>query len=100
MNKRRGPVANITKEDFVAAGLDIPQGLALLYEMLSCIDSKVKLAADKLGSCPDDCRKCFDNRYLKRIHAIAGVGSVIILGAGYLLGARLLSWLDLLELAK
>lgn len=99
MEDRRAPLGGISKQTFVNPESDTHER-ELLYDMLSCIDSKIQVNSKKIEQinkkCPADCIVEFDKRYLRRIHAIIGGLMLMALLVGY--GA--LKWGDIIELVK
>ena len=67
---RRQPLGGITRETFVNPRSDTHER-ELLFDVLSCIDSKIQHNAGSIEKinekCPGDCLVMFDKRYIQRV---------------------------------
>ncbi len=98
MQERRAPMGGISKETFINPTSQTHER-ELLYDMLSCIDSKVKLNSEKIEKIKDRPAQCvedFDRRYFKRLHAI--IAGLMAISA--LVGYGFLNWQMVLEILK
>jgi hypothetical protein len=98
MDDRRQPLGGISRETFVNPKSDTHER-ELLFDVLSCIDSKIQHNAGQISEinskCPNDCLTMFDKRYIRKVWEKLPVSKVELIA--YLLFIGVLIGLGMIE---
>ena len=101
---RRQPLGGISRQTFVNPKSDTHER-ELLYDVLSCIDSKIQFNSAQITKinmkCPNDCIVEFDKRYIKRAWEKLPVSKselvTYLVVAGVLLGLGLIEFTGIVK---